>query len=224
VDDERIADILLAARPPAPTVDALISEALDNGAPDNVTVVIADIQADGTVSGSHEPSIVGSAASPIEFDPDSGRRLRLPSLLLHPIKSSTAVARETHLESDADDYLDSLIEEDRARARRRRLTWLIAIGLVIIGAVAAAVIGYQWTQTRYYVGVNGDRVAVFQGVQQTVGPLPLSSVFQETDVEVSQLPMYFRDRVEATISAGSIVEALDIVKNLEENVTPGTSG
>ncbi len=224
VDDDRIAEILLQGRPPAPTVDSLIAEALDNGAPDNVTVVIADIEPDGTMTGSSEPALVGSAASPIEFDPDSGRRLRLPSLLLHPIKSSTAVARETHLESDADDYLDSLIEEDRARARRRRLTWLIAIGLVIIGAVAAAVIGYQWTQTRYYVGVNGDRVAIYQGVQQTVGPIPLSSVFQDTDVQVSQLPMYFRDRVEATISADSIVDALDIVKNLQQNSVSGTTG
>jgi len=219
VEEEQIHEILRGPGSPQEVSDLLVKAALDHGAPDNVTVVIADMDpAESPADAATVAVTVGSAAAPLEFDPEAGRKLRLPSLLLHPIKSTTSVARETHLEADADDYLDSLIADDRRRARRRRLTWLVAVALIAVAVIVAAVFGYQWTQTRYYVGVNGENVAIYQGVQQTIGPIPLSSVYQGTDIRVDDLPSFYRTRVENTISAEDITDALAVISNLERNV------
>jgi len=56
--------------------------------------------------------------------------------------------------------------------------------------VVAAVVAYQWTQTRYFVGVNNDVVTIYRGVPEDVWVFSLSSVYEETDIAVDQLPPY----------------------------------
>ena len=188
--------------------DRLVKESLDGGAPDNVTVVIVDVGA-ATKSVS-TPVVVGSAASPLAFGEESGhsRALRMPALRLHPV-------RETHFEPDSQDYLSELIEEGDRRARRRKLTWLAGIILLVAVIVGGALFGYQWTQTRFFVGVEGSNVAIFQGVQQDIGPIKLSSVYSETDLAVASLRVYDRQQVEQTISADSLAAAELIVERLQ---------
>ncbi|MCU1437389.1 MAG: protein phosphatase [Naasia sp.] len=213
VAEERIHSVLGDHATPDAVADRLVREALDQGAPDNVTVVVADIDPADTAVPPVEPLTVGSAAAPLEFESD-GRRMRLPNILLHPLKAS-AVARETHVETDSDDYLERLIEEDRRRARNRRILWLVAAAVVIAVAAVAAALGYRWTQQQYYIGDHDGRVAVYQGVQASIGPLPLSNVIQDTDVQVEDLPLYYQRQVEATISARDLQRAQNIVENLE---------
>jgi protein phosphatase len=80
--------------------------------------------------------------------------------------------------------------------------------------VAAAVIGYQFTQTRYYVGVDNGEVAIFQGVQQDIGPIKLSHVVEATTIGVDELSAFNRQSVEATISANNLSDAHRIVDRL----------
>jgi serine/threonine protein phosphatase PrpC len=156
-----------------------------------------------------EPIVVGSAAAPLAFgeEPVRTRAPRIPSLRLHPV-------RETHFEPDSQDYLSELIEEDARRALRRKITWLAGIVLLILAIAGAALLGYQWTQSRYYVGVEGSTVAIYQGIQQDLGPLKLSSVHEDTDLELNQLRVYDRQQVERTISAASLADAKLIVERL----------
>ncbi len=97
------------------------------------------------------------------------------------IRSSPRSPTRAHFEPESEEYLDELILEDRRRVRRRRISWLVFIGVVIAAVVAAAVLGYQWTQQHYFVGAFEGRVAIYQGVQQDIGPIKLSSVVQRTD-------------------------------------------
>ena len=188
--------------------DLLVKESLDGGAPDNVTVVIVDVGDD--VARTDSPVIVGSAANPLAFgeEPGRNRSLRIPALRLHPV-------RETHFEPDSQDYLSELIEEDARRARRRKATWLIGVILLVLSLVTTTVLGYQWTQTRYFVGVDGNTVAIYQGVQQDIGPIKLSSVYEDTGLLLSDLRVYDRQQVEQTISAGSLADATAIIKRLK---------
>ena len=188
--------------------DLLVKESLDGGAPDNVTVVIVDVGDD--VARTDSPVIVGSAANPLAFgeEPGRNRSLRIPALRLHPV-------RETHFEPDSQDYLSELIEEDARRARRRKATWLIGVILLMLSLVTTTVLGYQWTQTRYFVGVDGNTVAIYQGVQQDIGPIKLSSVHEDTGLLLSDLRVYDRQQVEQTISAGSLADATAIIKRLK---------
>jgi serine/threonine protein phosphatase PrpC len=218
VSDEKIEHVLATVPRPADAADRLIKESLDQGAPDNVTVVIVDI--DETTDSSHIPPItVGSAASPLSFDSDSARRaLRLPTLLLHPLKATQP--DPSHFEPESEDYLDELILEDRRRARRRRITWLVAASVAVVAVVVACIVGYQWTQTHYYVGNDDGTVAIYRGVQQTVGPLPLSSVYQKTSITLDELPDFNQQQVRATISASNLTLAKEIVARLADARTP----
>jgi protein phosphatase len=163
-----------------------------------------------------EPSgFVGSAAAPLMFDgvENERRPIRLPTLLLHPLKATPP--EDTHFEPEREEFLEQLIEEDRRRARRRRVAWLVVLAVVIAAIVAAGALAYQWTQTHYYVGVADDgTVAIFRGVQQNIGPISLSSIEQTSEVEVDDLPAFQRSQVEATINADDLREAHEILDRL----------
>lgn len=212
VSDEKIAAVLGSVSDPEDAAERLIKESLDEGAPDNVTVVLVDI--DDSVQSSHVPPVtVGSAASPLVFDTDSIRRpLRLPTLLLHPLKATQT--DDSHFEPESDDYLDVLMVEDRRRRRRRRIWWLVMAFLVVAAVAAAAIIGYQFTQTHYYVGTSDGRVAIYQGVQQDLGPIVLSHLVEQTSIELTALTVFDRQSVIDTISTNALVDAQRVVARL----------
>lgn len=212
VTDDKMASILATVRTATGAADRLVKESLDHGAPDNVTVVLVDIDDSDGESGM-PPTFVGSAAAPLSYENDTSRRpIRLPTLLLHPLKATPP--EDSHFEPEGESYLEELIEEDRRRARRRRIVWLVVLVLAVAAIVGAVLAAYSWTQSHYYVGESDGRVAIFQGVQQTIGPIHLSSVYQGTRIDVSSLSEYERQSVEATIPADDLRDALNIVDRL----------
>ena len=218
VSTEKILSALSTIPDAADAADRLVKDALDQGAPDNVTVVLVDIDETGD-SGHVPPVTVGSAASPLVFDGDTSRKpLRLPALLLHPLKVTKP--DDSHFEPESDGYLDELILEDRRRAKRRRATWLVGLILAVLAIVIAIVGSYQYTQTRFFVGVDSGNVAIFRGVQQDVGPISLSSVYRTTDIDLDALPSYSRSTVEDTIPADSLSDAERIVEQLSNVSNP----
>ena len=208
VDDAHTSRTLGQGYPPGRTADVLLKQALDGGAPDNVTIVIVD------VGGSHPmfsgtPTIVGSASNPQGIEVPAARPSR-PSWL-HPGRQ--AANEPTHFEPAAE-FLEELIEEDRRRARRRRVWWLVGFVVTIALLVAAAFGAYSWTQTRYFVGADDDSVVIYRGIPQDLGPLSLSSVHEDTGILLAELPFYQRTRIEDNISARSLADARTIVDNL----------
>ena len=217
VDEERIGELLDEHPDASAAVEALIDESLDHGAPDNVTVVVVGVD-DTPSSSAGRPLMVGSAIQPPSYGAPTQRRIvRLPSLLLHPLTPATDPEDE-HFEPESEELLAALIAENERRKVRRRITWSVGVLLVaslIVGALAA---GYQWTQSRYFVGVSNGQVAVFQGVQQSIGPFPLSSVYFESDIDIDELSPFSRERVESTINARDLPEALSIIDRLQDEL------
>lgn len=193
----------------------LVKETLDHGAPDNVTVVVVDVD-ESDDSAAEVPTTVGSAAAPLTFEGQEGRRpLRLPTILLHPLKVATT-PEDSHFEPESDEYLAELIAEDRRRARRRRITWLVALVVAILLVAGGVFTTYRWTQDHYYVGEQSGTVVIYKGVQQSLGPISLSSVYETTSVSVSSLSNYNRQNVRDTINAGSLKDAKAIVERLAD--------
>ena len=213
VSFEKLHELLSAVAGAKQVADRLVKASLDGGAPDNVTVVVLDIGEPPAPE--TPPLVVGSAAAPLAFgaaaEPARPRGIRLTPFRPHPVQ-------ETHFEPDSSDYFDELIEEDQRRRRRRRWMWSFWIVLLIAAIVTTFLLGYQWTQTRYYVGESNGRVAIYQGIQQNLGPLSLHELHTETTIDVADLRTYDQQRVEQTISAGSFAEAYRIVQRLEESV------
>lgn len=212
VSDDKIKSALKSISDPDAAAGRLVKDALDQGAPDNVTVVIVDV-GDNDSSASIPPKTVGSAAEPLSFEATIARKpLRLPTLLLHPLKST--LHEDSHFEPESDEYLQELIAEDRRRHRRRRITWLVAIALVVALLVTLLAAGYRWTQTRYFVGPNGYTIAIFKGVQQDIGPIKLSSVYEVTSIQLNELSTFERQQIEETITADNLADARDIIRRL----------
>ena len=212
VSFDELHELLSADAGAKQVADRLVKASLDGGAPDNVTVVVIDIG--DPPAPATPPLVVGSAAAPLAFgaaEPVRARGIRLAPFRTHPVQ-------ETHFEPDSADYFDELIEEDARRRRRRRFVWSFWIVLLVAAIVAVFVLGYQWTQTRYYVGESNGRVAIYQGIQQDLGPISLHEVHTETTIDVADLRTYDQQRVEQTISAGSFSEANRIVQRLEDSV------
>ena len=212
--------VTLAQDLPARQVgEQLIRKALDGGAPDNVTVVIFDVGAERS-PGAHTPVTVGSASRPLAYQNEVPRRTGLlPSLRLHSVRGTPS--GPSHFEPASDDYLDELIEEDARRAKRRRLTWLVGSIVLVLAIALALLLGYVWTQTRYFVGADDDTVVIFQGIQQDIGPFSMSNEHNDTGIPLSMLSTYDRQQVEQTISASSLEEAQEIVSRLRTTSKDG---
>lgn len=211
VDDPHMLKTLAHNWAPGRTADVLLKQALDGGAPDNVTMVIVDVGGNHPTL-SKTASIVGSAANPIGIEIPAARPR---TSWLHSARQ--AANEPTHFEPAAE-FLEELIEEDRRRARRRRAAWLVAFLLVLAAIAGVGVLGYQWTQTRYYVGADDDSVVIYQGIQQGIGPISLSHPHEDSDILLADLTEFDRSNVERTISARSLADAEAIVDRLRTSV------
>jgi protein phosphatase len=212
VNEREIAEILLTNDDPEEACEKLIQASLSEGAPDNVTAVIVHTAAGRDTSPPREPIVVGSAAGPITYQATPVTKApRLPALLLHPLRAVDAA--DEHFEPE-EGYLEELIEEDRRRARRRKITWSVGVIIVIAALTWGVIASYQWTQTRYFVGEVEGQVMIFQGVQQNIGPFSLSTPYEATGIEMESLPQFLQESVQETLPAENLDEARDIVQRL----------
>ncbi|MGF6822787.1 serine/threonine protein phosphatase PrpC [Microbacterium sp. ZKA21] len=209
VDELHVAKVMRQGLAPGRTADTLLKQALDGGAPDNVTIVLVDVGGQHPLS-SGTATIVGSASNPSGILVPAARAGR--SSWLHPVRQ--AANEPTHFEPAAD-YLEELIEEDKRRAKRRRVGWISALLVALLALAGAGLLAYNWTQTRYFVGADEDSVVIFQGVQQNIGPITLSTPIEDTDILLADLPPYQRASVERTINARSLSDAEAIVERLQ---------
>lgn len=185
---------------PGDCADALVALALAAGAPDNVTCIIGDV-----VDLDALPHEQGRAAAN-EIVGSAARDRKRPSQ-----GSESAAGRAAKLAAaPADD--DE--EEDRAPRFARVKPWLLPFAALV--AVVAGLWGaYAWTQTQYYVGVNGDHVAIYQGIPESLGPIELDQVIETSDLAVDDLRPFERDSVTSGLRATSLVEARDILDSLQ---------
>jgi protein phosphatase len=216
VDDAHTAKALGLGLAPGRTADNLLKQALDGGAPDNVTIVLVDVGGQHPIF-SGTPTIVGSASNPVGIEVPAARPGR--TSWLHPNRQ--AANEPTHFEPAAE-FLEELIEEDRRRVRRRRVGWIVGLVLVL-GLIAAALYGgYQWTQTRFFVGADEDTVVIYQGIQQDIGPISLSTSFEDTGIPLDSLSDFARATIEQTISASSLDDARRIVTSISDTAGGGS--
>jgi serine/threonine protein phosphatase PrpC len=133
-----------------------------------------------------------------------------------PTIAGRTVARRaaTVLTHKSDHARDEAEEFTPVRRPRRWLTLGIAGAALLVLAVGLW-LGYAWTQTRYYIGEFDQRVAIFNGVSQRLGPIQLSTLEAVTDIRMDSLPQFSQQRVRQTVPARDLYDAQRIVKNLE---------
>ena len=228
VEDPDIEKILRRRGSLQDAVDSLIDKSLAHGAPDNVTVVLVETvpEAPTTDASTDDPDttdpesvapnarFVGSAANAPVLRDGAVTTARMRLLSRRRSLRRVPVVEESHFEARTDEYLAELIAETKRRTRNRRILWLLGVMAVLIAIGGAVFFGYQWTQSRYFVGTDGDTVIIYRGVQQDIGTISLHSVAEDTGIPLEGLDGLERRQVQRTLSAGSIDEARDIVLRL----------
>ena len=219
VPDEVMAKILASNIPTEEAAELLVGEALEHGAPDNVTVVITDVVRP-TVKADFEPGahFVGSADHEVVIEERKGGKiLRLfnPLSLLEMLQSPED---PTQYAPESEELLAKILAETRRKLRWRaaRITalWLLFAG-VIVGIIFGA---YQYTQTRYFVDVFEGQVTVFQGIKEQLGPLNFSSPYLVSQINVEDLPQFQQTLIQRSISVESLDEALRLIDQLQDGI------
>jgi len=136
--------------------DRLIELALRSGGPDNVTVVVADV-VDDDFAGQTQPILAG-AVSGEDHD------------LAPP---NTAAGRAAVLNQRPAAEKEPEPEPDPPPPPKSHRKALVAAAVIVLMALAGVGVGYQIVRGQYYVGADGDTVAIMRGVQGSLLGLPL---------------------------------------------------
>jgi protein phosphatase len=218
VSDEVIFRNMLAKAPAADVADDLVGETLEAGAPDNVTIVIVDVLSSAAPNTEEpQPSFVGSAANDVVIALKRGRSVLQ---LLNPRLISDLFARNedpTDFVPESEEFLEKVLAETNKRIVNRRLRQSLTITVIAVVSALALWFGYQYTQTKFYVGEYNGHVTVFQGIHEKLGGLAFSKVFEETTISVDSLSSYHRTLTDRTIFATDLTDAHRIIKELSAN-------
>ncbi|MCI7457964.1 MAG: protein phosphatase 2C domain-containing protein [Actinomyces urogenitalis] len=214
-----IGEVLAGVEDPALAADQLIDLAERAGGPDNITAVVFDVVEDDPTP-QMEPQVVGSASVHRE-------RLAADGVSAAPVPATPAAkaaalvagleadseASATSPDSAQEEALAAEAERHRSARRRHRLRTALASLAVLVALVVAGVSGYMWTQTQYYVTTADGKVAIFQGIPQTLGPFSLSHLVQTyNEPALADLDERMLERLEETVAQPSLVEARKYVR------------
>jgi serine/threonine protein phosphatase PrpC len=220
LDNARLADILGTGSVDYAVVE-LIRASLEAGSSDNVTCVVADVVAAGSVDDpdttaatSTGPMLVGAAAE----------QARRPGAASKSFFRGHRSGDTGELEPVPGDRGPLDPEELRYAPRPpRRFLWLrrlAAVVAVLALGVLAVIAAYSWTQDQFYVAAAGDNVAVYQGIQADLPGLGLSTLYETSDVTLAALPAYRADQIRDGIRAEDLADARSIVAKIGDLARP----
>jgi PPM family protein phosphatase len=188
VEPAQIRNVLLRVRNSHQAAQKLVTVANEQGGPDNITVIVVDAVDEATAQAMEGGDTtgdlaVGSAtgALPVVDGDGAGGR-------------SGRAARA----------------KDRSVARHRRLQRFLVAGIVVLVVAVLLVAGRSFLFSRYWVGFDGDTVAVFQGVPGDVAGIHFSRLVERTPVTRAEVPAGYAARLEDGVLADNLADARSI--------------
>lgn len=151
-------EVALGQGTPEIAAQRLIELALRSGGPDNITVVVADVEA-GTPSqaGQKSPAIAGALAPDYETTHPNSSASRAAALLR---KSETIEPDHNHAKTQPADEAD-----DDAEGSQRRRVWPWVLGALLLVAILAFA-SVMWLRSkdenRYFLGVDEHQEFVIE--------------------------------------------------------------
>jgi protein phosphatase len=144
VSDADIARTLQNAATPQEAAETLVQQALDAGAPDNVTVLVADVVADDP---GEQRQIIGGAAADARL-----------------AESDTAVLRAVKETDESEADGESETTEPQPKARKKGRVWRTVLACLIVLALVAGG-GVWWARTQYFIGVSeAGTISLYRGL------------------------------------------------------------
>jgi serine/threonine protein phosphatase PrpC len=199
VGTAQIRNVLLRVRSPQKAARQLVTVANEQGGPDNITVVVVD-------------AVDESALSEVEDDETGDLTAGAATGAMPLVEGDGAPGRRGGRAARA---------KDRSLAMHRRLQRVLVAGIVVLVAAALLVAGRSFLFSRYWVGFDGDTVAVFQGVPGNVAGLRFSRLVERSPVSRAQVPPGYAARLDDGVQADDLEDARNIARCAPLVFSPG---
>jgi protein phosphatase len=195
VEPAQIRKVLLRIPSAQRAARELIGVANEQGGPDNITVIVVDAVDEATALAAEDG---GDTTGDLDAGSATGA--------LPPVDAGTDGARGRGGRAGR----AARVAEDRSLAKHRRLQRFLIAGIVVLLLAAALVAGRSFLFSRYFVGFDGDSVAVFQGVPGDVAGLSFSRLVERSPVSRAQVPAGYAARLEDGVQADDLADARSI--------------
>ena len=163
--------------------------------------------------GSRPHQLVGAASVATETG-------MIPAVTSRTLEHRATVAQRVPLKVESDEAalpaeLEELIAEDTAERPR---SWSIRLFVTLLIAAVLTLVawtGLRYVERSYYVGESDGTVAVYNGIPHALGPIRLSHVVENTDIQTSELNDHTRSLLRNAITAKDLEDAHQIVTRLK---------
>ncbi|WP_051462736.1 PP2C family protein-serine/threonine phosphatase [Haloglycomyces albus] len=207
VSDNRIHEVMRDADSPDEVVQTLTQAALDAGAPDNVTVLVADVVESDDAS---ERTIIDGAAHDL--------------VLANSDTTSLPRIGSDSEDSDADDDSDDPDSDDadRAPSKGRGRVWrTVLVGVFVLALIAGA--GLIWVRSQYYLGVSDDdSVSLYRGLPHEAFGVSLSWVEVETDRSIDDANEGIQEDLNDGLPVDSYEHGIDRLDEITDSSADNT--
>jgi PPM family protein phosphatase len=211
VSEETLHQILATVAEPDQAVLQLVELAIKGGGPDNITCIVADVvDSKTTLRPPSKGFVLAGAAS------NGGRptlRTNSPAGRAHAL-SQTAPQPIVVDHDDSAPRPAEIDQEPPAQSRRRWPIVTSILALLLVVVIGGGYLGWRYTQDQYYVGTDGNEVAIFQGVNQSVVGVHLSHVYRRTGIPVAGVPTTYQAQIRGNITEPSLAGAQATVRNI----------
>ncbi len=213
VSVDQIASVLRRLDDPGEVAEELVRLANAGGGRDNITVVVADVEAGPTTD--DQRTIGALQVRPGRTDRAGFTSARDGDTAEHAVIDRAGIPARLLAPAIDDDDIDP----GRSRTPIRTLGWLLSIVLVITVVVVAVGL---YSRSSYFVGVNDDSVVVFQG--RPGGVLWFDPTVElVTDLDVADLTPLLLEEVEGNPDYASVEGALDYVDGLTDRLAEAST-
>ncbi|NBX94010.1 MAG: serine/threonine-protein phosphatase [Actinobacteria bacterium] len=202
-------------------VELLIEEAKEYGAPDNVTVILVELREADEELPMQGVTWLGSAANEVVIKPNSaGRILEIfsPKAWFDTFRNSAS--KEEFIAVDDPAFAQAVKEFD-GKVRNwklRGLLFFVILATVAVGSIWGI---YSYTQTRYYLGVEDGKVAIYQGIKESFAGFGFSHLIEKSELDLVSLPDFQQDLLNRSVSADSLADAKEKLAQIASSVDNG---
>jgi protein phosphatase len=210
---------LLGTGDPTYAAGALVEKALENGAPDNVTVVVAQVvdvdAADAAALLTAQPVVVGAAG-------ERRNREQLADLAFPDDAEPDPTAGAAGVAASGEGAGVGCAASRRTRGGWIKPTLVVAVVVLALASITTGAV--LWAHSQYYVGVADGNVAIYQGLNASVLGRPLATPVAVSTIAVTSLPEYAQEQVVNAMPANGFEGAQQVTAALACLTVPTSSG
>ncbi|MFC4335017.1 PP2C family protein-serine/threonine phosphatase [Salininema proteolyticum] len=202
VSDDRIAEVMRSAETPEEVVQTLTQAAIDAGAPDNVSVLVADVVAEG--EGNTAMIVDGAANDLVMANSDTAALPRVGA----KGKGDTVELPAEGAESEEGESSEEDGDGEKPPRRKKSRVWRTVItSLVVLALLTTG--GLLWLRTQYYLGVSEhENISLYRGYPVEIMGVKASWLEVESDRPAADAEEGLRGRLEEGLPTDSYDQGL----------------